>query len=100
MILFGERLQKLRREKGLSQAQLSARLGVSASQIANYEMERRLPSIQALMDTSRVLGVSTDYLLGLNSDSQELVDVSGLSSDEIDVIRSIIACFRNSHSRT
>lgn len=100
MILFGERLQKLRREKGLSQAQLSARLGVSASQIANYEMERRLPSIQALMDTSRVLGVSTDYLLGLNSDSQEQVDVSGLSSDEIDVIRSIIACFRNSHSRT
>ena len=100
MILFGERLQKLRREKGLSQAQLSARLGVSASQIANYEMERRLPSIQALMDTSRVLGVSTDYLLGLNSDSQEQVDVSGLSSDEIDVIRSIIACLRNSHSRT
>ena len=100
MILFGERLQKLRREKGLSQAQLSARLGVSASQIANYEMERRLPSIQALMDTSRVLGVSTDYLLGLNSDSQEQVDVSGLSSDEIDVIRSIIACFRNSHSIT
>ena len=100
MILFGERLQKLRREKGLSQAQLSARLGVSASQIANYEMERLLPSIQALMDTSRVLGVSTDYLLGLNSDSQEQVDVSGLSSDEIDVIRSIIACFRNSHSRT
>ena len=100
MILFGERLQKLRREKGLSQAQLSARLGVSASQIANYEMERRLPSIQALMDTSRVLGVSTDYLLGLNSDAQEQVDVSGLSSDEIDVIRSIIACFRNSHSRT
>ena len=100
MILFGERLQKLRREKGLSQAQLSARLGVSASQIANYEIERRLPSIQALMDTSRVLGVSTDYLLGLNSDSQEQVDVSGLSSDEIDVIRSIIACFRNSHSRT
>lgn len=100
MILFGERLQKLRREKGLSQAQLSARLGVSASQIANYKMERRLPSIQALMDTSRVLGVSTDYLLGLNSDSQEQVDVSGLSSDEIDVIRSIIACFRNSHSRT
>ena len=100
MILFGERLQKLRREKGLSQAQLSARLGVSASQIANYEMERRLPSIQALMDTSRVLGVSTDYLLGLNSDSQEQVDVSGLSSDEIDVLRSIIACFRNSHSRT
>ena len=100
MIPFGERLQKLRSEKRLSQAQLSTRLGVSASQIANYEMERRLPSIQALMDTSRVLGVSTDYLLGLNSDSQEQVDVSGLSSDEIDVIRSIIACFRNSHSRT
>ena len=97
MIPFGERLQKLRSEKGWSQAQLSTRLGVSASQIANYEMERRLPSIQALIDTSHVLGVSTDYLLGISSDSQEQIDISGLTSAEIDSIRSVIACFRNAH---
>lgn len=97
MILFGERLQKLRSEKGLSQAQLSKRLGVSASQIANYEMGRRFPSIQVLIDISRVLGVSTDYLLGIISELQEQIDISGLSPDEIDSIRSVIACFRNAH---
>ena len=99
MIPFGERLQKLRSEKGLSQAQLSTRLGVSASQIANYEMERRFPSLQTLIDISRVLGVSTDYMLGIDSGFQEQIDISGLSSAEIESLRSVIACFRNAHSK-
>ena len=62
MIPFGQILQRLRNEKRWSQSKLAEKLGLSASQVANYEMGRRLPSLQILIDMARILGVSTDYL--------------------------------------
>lgn len=65
MIPFGQILQRLRNEKRWSQSKLAEKLGLSASQVANYEIGRRLPSLQILIDMARILGVSTDYLLGV-----------------------------------
>ena len=99
MILFGDVLQELRNEKTWSQAQLAKRLGISASQVANYEMGRRLPALEILISASRVFGVSTDYLLGLNSTNPHLLDVSELSAAEISSICSVIDCFKAAHEK-
>ena len=97
MIAFGAILQDLRSSRSWSQAQLAKRLNISASQIANYEMGRRFPSLETLISVSRVFGVSTDYLLGLNYSKKNLVDISDLSSEEYNSICSVIDCFRNAH---
>ena len=54
MIPFGQILQRLRNEKRWSQSKLAEKLGLSASQVANYEMGRRLPSLQILKEESLV----------------------------------------------
>ena len=61
--MLGIRIAALRREAGLSQAQLAKQLQISPSAMGMYEQGRREPSLQLLGDIARVLGVSTDYLI-------------------------------------
>lgn len=61
--MLGQRIGTLRRQMGLSQAELAARLGISASAMGMYEQGRREPSADTLIALSRELGVSTDFLL-------------------------------------
>ena len=61
--MLGERISALRRARGLSQAELANRLGISASAMGMYEQGRREPSIQILVRLSQELEVSTDFLL-------------------------------------
>lgn len=99
MIPFGERLQEQRGIKKWSQAQLAERIGISASQVANYELGRRLPSLQVVIDTARVLGVTADYLLGLSDEQAQWLDISDLSPEEAEAIHAVIASYRSSHKR-
>ena len=61
--MLGSRIAALRRDAGLSQAELAARLGVSPSAMGMYEQGRREPSAQLLVALARELGVTTDFLL-------------------------------------
>ena len=61
--MLGERIAALRRTRGLSQAELAGRLGISASTMGMYEQGRREPSLQTLVALSRELEASTDFLL-------------------------------------
>ena len=69
---MGARIAALRRDAGLSQAELAGRLQISPSALGMYEQGRREPSAQMLVALAKVLGVSTDYLLtGLPAQNQE-----------------------------
>lgn len=61
--MLGARIAALRRQAGLSQAQLAAILKISPSAMGMYEQGRREPSVQILVALAEALGVSTDYLL-------------------------------------
>ena len=61
---FVERLKELRKEKGLSQAQLATATGLTQTAIAYWETGRRNPTAQAVIILARYFEVSTDYLLG------------------------------------
>ena len=60
---MGARIAALRKETGLSQAELAQRLQISASAMGMYEQGRREPSAQMLVELAQTLGVTTDYLL-------------------------------------
>jgi len=58
---IGERLKRLRQERGLSQRELAAP-GVSYAYISRIEAGSRQPSVKALRRLAAKLGVSADYL--------------------------------------
>jgi transcriptional regulator with XRE-family HTH domain len=58
---IGERLKRLRLERGLSQRELAAP-GVSYAYISRIEAGSRQPSVKALRRLAAKLGVSADYL--------------------------------------
>ena len=62
---IGQRLARLRRERGMTQVELAQRLGVAQPVVSDYERgELRLHG-QLIIKLSDVLGVSSEELLGL-----------------------------------
>lgn len=60
---FGEKLQKLRAQAGLSQDALAELLDVSRQAVSKWERDEAMPEAEKLVRISRQFGVSTDYLL-------------------------------------
>jgi transcriptional regulator with XRE-family HTH domain len=63
-IELGERIAQLRKEHGLTQAQLAELLGVSQQQVASFEAGRRRVTVSMLPALARALAVPIEALLG------------------------------------
>ena len=92
MVDFGTRLRELRTARGWTQAQLSARLGVTKSVISAYETALRYPSYDILIRIAALFGVSSDYLLG--NEAAQTLDVTGLSDEHVEHVRKLIDALR------
>ena len=78
----GQRVRRLRVEKGLTQSALSSP-GLTAAQISRIESGKRQPSLRAIRRIARKLGVSLDYLeTGSDLSTREELDLS-LSDAEL-----------------
>ena len=60
---FGKRMKEARNKKGLTQEALAELLGVDRLHVNRLEKGAKACSIDLLMDISKLLGVSSDYLL-------------------------------------
>lgn len=60
---LGEKLQMLRRSRGLSQEQLAAELDVSRQAISKWECGDSTPDLDKLRAICTYFGVTTDYLI-------------------------------------
>lgn len=60
---FGEKIQKLRKEAGLSQEELSYQLEVSRQAISKWERDNGYPETEKIVRMSKMFNVSLDYLL-------------------------------------
>ena len=94
---FGEKLRELRKQKGLTQAQLASLIGVKNSVISFYELSERVPSPEVLIKLSSALHVSTDYLLGV--EKSKTISVSGLTDEDIALVRALIDSLRNKNQQ-
>lgn len=61
--IFAENLKKLRLQKGMTQGQLGEALGYSNKAISKWESGAGMPSLEALLRLSRLLGTELDGLL-------------------------------------
>ena len=60
---FNEKLQELRKQKGLTQEELAAVLYVSRTAVSKWESGRGLPNIESLKAISRYFSITLDDLL-------------------------------------
>ena len=87
---FGKILKKIRQDNNLTQEELAKKINSSRSNIANYENEKNMPSIEILEKLSKTFNVSIDYLLGKTDirnprqKEQDLLDLAkiGFSMDK------------------
>lgn len=61
---FGNILKKIRQDNNLTQEELAKKIDTSRSNIANYENNKNMPSVDILDKLSKMFNVSIDYLLG------------------------------------
>ena len=60
---LGEKIRTARKQEGLSQEQLSEKLGISRSSVAKWETDKGIPDISNLIALSDVFGLSLDELI-------------------------------------
>lgn len=84
---FGAKLKALRTSQKLTQQQLADRIGVAKSVVSYYESGDRYPSYDVLVKIARIFHTTTDYLLDVSKDS--VIDVTGLSEEEIALVRAV-----------
>ncbi|MCL2078601.1 MAG: helix-turn-helix transcriptional regulator [Oscillospiraceae bacterium] len=80
---FSKRLAQLRKEKGLSQREASAELGISQVLLSHYENGAREPKFELLLTICDFYRVTADYLLGRTRERKNGAGVLGVKVREI-----------------
>lgn len=65
--MLGDELRRLRKERGLTQAQLAEKWSIAQSTIASYESGKRKPDLEQLAFIADFYGVNIDSLMGHES---------------------------------
>lgn len=67
-------IKKARIIAGLSQKQVAYELGVSTPTVSDWEAGKIYPAAKNLIPLARLLGTSTDYLLGCGAEKKPFTD--------------------------
>lgn len=89
--MVSEKIRELREIAGYSQSQLAKKLDVTRSSVNAWEMGLSTPTTQYIVALSKLFHVSTDYILGLDSDIS--ISLSGYTPDEIEIIYNLLKYF-------
>lgn len=86
---IGSRLSACRQNKNMTQEELAGRLGVTPQALSKWERGLSFPDISMLAELSGLLGIRTDYLLGI--ESRHETDGGGVLEAQIEIGN----CLRN-----
>ncbi len=99
-IAISEKIKKLRKERNITQAELAAKFGVTCQSVCRWENGAAYPDIELVPEIAAFFGVTTDTLLGCDSESVEnkirkvfMLDMTGEESvkDKITEMRKVMA---------
>lgn len=91
IILTASRIKELREANALTQTALAKRLSVTRASVNAWEMGISVPSVDKVIDLANLFHVTTDYILGV--DSNNIIDVSNLNKDELELIHRMLSYF-------
>ena len=81
------KLREYRAKMGLSQTELSKRIGIPANTLFNYELEKCEPSISTLIKLADFFNVSIDEIVGRETD---IINLKFLDDNQAFLIKKII----------
>ncbi len=71
---FGQIVREKRKSLCMSQADLGEKIGVSIQTVSRWECDGGMPDISQIVPLAKVLGTSTDILLGMEASEEEMVE--------------------------
>ena len=89
--MVADRIKKLREQYGLSQTQLAKKLHITRSSVNAWELGISVPSTQYIVELSMLFKVTTDFLLGVETESKLKLD--GLTDEEIGLLYGMVNYF-------
>ncbi len=92
-----ENIRELRLRYGMNQVEFAEVIGVTKQCVSNWENDNVMPSVEMLIKLSDFFKVSTDYLLGRETDNVLVAD--GLTEQQEMHIRLIIKDFVTANNR-
>lgn len=79
--MLSDKIKTLRIARGINQIELAKSLGVTKQCISNWENDNIQPSVEMLIKIASFFMVTTDYLLGLETERK--IILNGLTEKQI-----------------
>ncbi len=79
--MLSDKIKTLRTARGINQIELAKSLGVTKQCVSNWENDNTQPSVEMLIKIASFFMVTTDYLLGLETERK--IILSGLTEKQI-----------------
>ncbi|MCL2285590.1 MAG: helix-turn-helix domain-containing protein, partial [Firmicutes bacterium] len=94
---FGQRLQELRKKKGMTQEDLAHRIGVSAQAVSKWENNQSYPDITSIPDLAQILSANISYLFGEQPSPPALTVQFPDSYQDLPLVSTFkhVACYSN-----
>lgn len=77
---LGQKIKTIREKHNLKQLDLANAMQVSPQAVSKWERDENYPDIAGLLKLSRILGVTTDYLLGITDEKPGVFEATVFSS--------------------
>lgn len=99
-IAISEKIKNLRKQRNITQVQLAAEFGITCQSVCRWENGAAYPDIELIPEIAAFFGVTTDTLLGCDSESVEnkinkvfMLDMTGEENikDKISEMRRVMA---------
>lgn len=72
-MILADKIIELRKKSGLSQEELAEKMNVSRQSVSKWEGAQSIPDLDKILALSKIFGVSTDYLLKDDFETEEIV---------------------------
>lgn len=104
-MIFSEKLQLIRKSKGMTQEELAEKLDVSRQAVAKWESGQVYPDINNLIQISNLFNVTVDYLVRdqecmMNINAEEESDISRLIDFRLEANVNTYAAYMNETAST
>lgn len=89
-IEIGKRLIELRKNKGLTQLEVSQATEINRTTINNYELGARKVKLDDVIILSKLYSTTTDYILtGIQAENRSISETTGLSQGSIKTLKGL-----------
>ncbi len=98
MFDLGMLIKNLRKQSGLTQKQLSKKLGVTVATIGRWESNYKMPSIERLIELSIIFHVPLNYLVGI--EKEKAIVVEHLSQRQQNLLNTLVLEFQSQNKKS